>query len=437
MAIKVATRSASGLRAQGTGGQTALSAYQTIDHYLRRALSPAHADLFAEPNVAGQGGAIDWYSEVAATVPPQPLTAVPPERGAALYARLATLVNDIRARAEELRNSSRQSDRLLGQLLLLALEVPGEDCIYAIGDQPVLIFWGHLADVPMPQSGVIDRMIAASRKTKVAPAASAATPAAEVAATAAAAVMPVALAAKPPRYRWLPPVLWSVFTVLCVVIGFELLRACGLGLPGQDDVSRLLVNYCPLPINDAAALELQNLQSQNSILQGQLDRLLGQTAGRQKQCALQPTPVVVPPIQPPIQPPVKPPAKPSEPGQQLQIPEKPTNKSFLSGCWGGPSNIDNKPVMERYCFNENGEGKVTFSGQDGLQCEGAVHATLVQPGPHLVIRREPSQCNNQQSIIARTINCAQDSQGQTECTENQNGTPFGITLRRLAGPAAQ
>jgi hypothetical protein len=353
-------------------------------------------------------------------------------------------VNDIRARAAELKNSSRQSDRLLGQLLLLALEVPGEDCIYALGDQPVLIFWGHLADVPTPQAGVIDRMIAASRKVKTTTVANDVVRPQETIATVAAG--PAAVAAAKPRYRWLPPVLWGVFVVLCVVIGLDLLAACGLGLPWRGDLGDLLVNYCPVPADDAAARQLQELESQNAALLGQLERLLGQTAGRQQQCALQPTPVVVPPVVDPTHksnPPPVPPI-PCGPNQQgpgcttLQIPKKPSSNSFLAGCWGGPSQVGGTPVMERYCFKENGEGTVTFSGQNGLECHGAVHASLVPPGPHLVINRDASPCNQQGfgSIISRVINCAQDAEGQTACSENRNGQNFGITLQRLPEPAA-
>jgi hypothetical protein len=452
--VKIATRSASGLRAQGTGGQTVMAAYQTIDHYLRRALSPAHADLLAEPNVTGAGGAIDWFSAASATVPPIPLASVPADRRAAHYARLAALVNDIRARGNELKNSSRQGDRLLGQLLLLALEVPGEDCVYALGDQPVLIFWGYLADTPLPQAGIIDRMIAASRKGRTAPEAGGD---AEAKDSAAAVSAPAVAAAAKPRYRWLPPVLWGVFGLLCLVIGLDLLAACGLGWPWGG--GGLLVNYCSVPTDDAASRALQELENQNALLEGQLERLLGQVTGRQQQCALQPTPVVLPPpvvdptpvpvpcganergCGPAPPPPKKPPPQkipqPPEMPSTLQIPKNPTDKSFLTGCWGGPARTA-IPIMERYCFDKNGEGRVSLTGPGGQECQSAIHASLVPPEPHLVINREASPCRiSGLPVIARNITCSPDSAGQTECFEDRIFEHFRITLRRLSQPASR
>ena len=39
--------------------------------------------------------------------------------------------------------SSNESDRFLGAMLEYTMQVPGDDCIYVAGTQPVLIAWGH------------------------------------------------------------------------------------------------------------------------------------------------------------------------------------------------------------------------------------------------------------------------------------------------------
>src|SRR6266481_6496802 len=121
MSMRIATRSSTGLRAQAAGGQSVLDVFQTITHYLRRSLTDAHADLFAEPNSRGLGGDVDWYTPIESATGAVALGAVPEPQRATILARLAGLVNDVRSRAGELKNSPRQSDRLLGQLLQLAI----------------------------------------------------------------------------------------------------------------------------------------------------------------------------------------------------------------------------------------------------------------------------------------------------------------------------
>jgi hypothetical protein len=153
-----------------------------------------------------------------------------------------------------------------------------------VGDQPVLIFWGYLADAPSPQRGVIDRMIAESRSPRQ-PSPEAARPS----------VVETPRAEEPPsvappplpttRYRWLPLLLWLVFTALCLVIGLDLLYACGMGLPWQASVRPLLIDYCPAAMATTEPSKLGELESQNQILQGQLDRLLGAITARRQQCA--------------------------------------------------------------------------------------------------------------------------------------------------------
>jgi hypothetical protein len=418
VSIRIATLSPQGLRAQATGGQTVLDVYQTIDRYLRRTLSSAHADLFAEPNVSGFGGDIDWYTPIDTAGDPQRLDAVAEPRRTQLFARLSTLIGDIRARAVELKSSAKQSDRLLGQLLLIAIEVPGEEFVYAVGEQPVLVFWGHLRDVPMPESGVVDRMIARMivPATRPQEQAAASPPTAPTPVTS---PPPTASPENKPRYAWVAPTLWSVFAVLCVAIALELLSACGLGAPFG---SSLWINYCPVPSNPNAG-ELSELEAQNAQLQSQLDQLLGHVAGRREQCAIGSSPPSA----------VRPPDPAPAPPQEFQMPKTCKGAeclAFLKGCWGSPTNYVQRmgapdavslPAHEKWCFDENGQGQFTLqtTGSPSIECKGELNADSERPG-QLVVHQTQSPCSSGGTLRPYEFSCETDSQGVTTCSADND-----------------
>lgn len=424
MSIKIASRSSSGLRPQGTGGQTALEIHPTIDRYLRRNLSAAHADLFAEPNVVSVGSMVDWYASIETPAAPRLLSDVPEERRAALYARLAGLVNDIRTRALELRNSAQQSERLLGQLLLLALEVPGEDCVYALGDQPVLIFWGHLADVPMPQSGVIDRMIAHQTRAPLPMSSGPAAPSEPASPAPAGHPAPAmgAIGARLSRYPWAPWALWGVFAVLLLAIGLMLTRACGLGVPFTGALGPFLINYCPADVSDGAAA-LSDLEADNARLQSRLDRLLGLAAGQHAACAGLPLPGTD-----------KVDGGGEGPGSggnaDFVIPpeiDEAKKCDFLAGCWGSDNTtITLKPVFKRYCFKTDCTGTDVSKAKDGsFTCEAPLVARLVEPGPKLVVEGGRARCTDGKAVAAYTLSCENISGKQAHCLGVNKGTAGG------------
>jgi hypothetical protein len=119
--------------------------------YLRRARSPAHAALFAEPNPDADRGITDWYAGVQGAAPP--LESLPDAAQEAARAEFARLYGDIREEADRLRASTRESERFLGELLALALITPATDCLRVVGGQPVLVAWGHakLGEAPSPE----------------------------------------------------------------------------------------------------------------------------------------------------------------------------------------------------------------------------------------------------------------------------------------------
>lgn len=147
----IATTRNAELQVLGTGGQLAVQAWDQITGYLRRARSPAHAALFAEPNPDADRGITDWYAAGQGAAPP--LETLPDAAQEAARAEFARLYGDIREEADRLRASSRESERFLGELIALALITPATDCLRVMGGQPVLVAWGHakLGEAPSPE----------------------------------------------------------------------------------------------------------------------------------------------------------------------------------------------------------------------------------------------------------------------------------------------
>ena len=147
----IATTRNAELQVLGTGGQLAVQAWDQITGYLRRARSPAHAALFAEPNPDADRGITDWYAAGQGAAPP--LETLPEAAQDAPRAEFARLYDDIREEADRLRASSRESERFLGELIALALITPATDCLRVMGGQPVLVAWGHakLGEAPSPE----------------------------------------------------------------------------------------------------------------------------------------------------------------------------------------------------------------------------------------------------------------------------------------------
>ena len=137
----------------GASGQMAVNAYQQLNQYLRRKLTPEHAALLAEPNFDAERGSIDWYTSIDGNI--RRLSDLDPTERAQAEQRLGQLVSDIQSEIGSLQASPRDSDRLIGEMLALALEIPSLDQVYVIGDQPVLVAWGHARTSTDSRGGVL------------------------------------------------------------------------------------------------------------------------------------------------------------------------------------------------------------------------------------------------------------------------------------------
>jgi hypothetical protein len=283
--ILIATTRQEGLHAIGTGGQPVIQAYDQLARYLRRSFSEEHARLFAEPNHNPSRGTVDWYA--AADGPLVPLTEAGPDLRHAVETRLARLRDDIRQRAGVLAKSGDGGDRLLGQMLELALEIPSEDHIYCVGEQPVLACWGMLRDEPQAERGVLRKFVPYTPPPPPPP------PPPEPSAAEAVPAGGAALASAPAAVTlverplwWLAWLLWLVFALLIAGIFIVLLSGCGIGpswLAGRG-----FVNLCPGPAVAADPRESPELQAElarERVLEGEIRRLQRRVALERRRCA--------------------------------------------------------------------------------------------------------------------------------------------------------
>jgi len=262
----VTTTSQEGLHAVGTSGQTANSAYDQLRRYLAQQLSAEHARLLAEPNLNPSRGLVDWYSE--AEGPARAFTELDEATRRDADDRLARLVGDVLAESDALAKSKDGGKRLLGQMLKLAVEVPSEDYIYVVGDQPVLVCWGNVRDVANPPMGLLRKM--AYRPPPPPPPPPAPPPGPPLGpAVVPATVVGVAVRAWTP----LPLLLWLIFTLLVATIFYLLLAACAMNLPGfaRGIMAPLMVN-CGLAatVDDGGELVAEN--AKQAVLRDELRR---------------------------------------------------------------------------------------------------------------------------------------------------------------------
>jgi hypothetical protein len=324
-----------------------------------------HAALFAEPEPAGDGSALDWY--VPGLERAARLSQLPPGEAAAVQRTLDTLASDIRGYADQVDSRPRSpANRAVVETLRNALSVPGQDHVYAVNGEPVLVAWAYRFErVPPLEVGLVrpvDPPAARTPRPAAAPPAAAAAGAAEdtrdpthqVAAPAsgvagpagepaggrpdagAEAVPPVAAIRRPFQY-WLLWPLWLLFAALFASTLWVLLRACAINMPLGAWPS---ITWCGGAPDEAL---------QVAELQGLVDNLEEQAARRARECPAGQQLEVVRPLPPPPPPPParrQPAPQPAAPPTQAQVEERKQEHAAQSGAleislaWNGPADLD-------------------------------------------------------------------------------------------------
>jgi hypothetical protein len=276
---------------------------------LRNAFSDEHALLFAEPNANPVTGDVQWYAPIGGVI-----SRLSDLTGAELQAareKISRLASDIDRHAEELKLTGHDANRLMGNNLSLALEIPHEDHIYVVSAQPVLAGWGHVPRGPAaPQRRLLkmaDQILAASASQVSKPTDTPST--AEVTDTPRSyPADPLSTEAKTwnrhrleisrntlssvpyttPVFAWWSALLWLLFALLLLLIGHLLLKNCAIAWPGGVNIlPRSIVNYCAASAR--AAVDPQDAARQGPLLD-RLAELEGTLRDRRNACAAQPQP---------------------------------------------------------------------------------------------------------------------------------------------------
>lgn len=361
----------SGLRRLAVGGVAVTSAYEQIRHHLASTLGPAHAALFAEPMTSD--GGVDWYHDLPGD--PRKLADLGGEARARDAQHLSQLVEQLETHMRGLRSSTEDYQRHLGQLLELALQIPDDQNVWIVGDQPVLTFWGYTRELGEPARSPLYKLLPPPEKLLP----SATKPSGPVEAEPTVQrqtplpVTPQATDPVPEQTVGQDPVpepdatddtirsrmwYWRIATPLAAgllfllalqafAIGFMLLRSCSLSLPFLPTI-----DYCFSGHLRAAEIQTNALEARRNSLTAEIGR-------KETACRAPPPQTLRPDL----------------------------DAKSLAGCWrrdqglfvtttGSDGVRRETPVVAEYCFDETGnKGRVSFRGGNGFLCEGPMTIT--------------------------------------------------------------
>lgn len=108
---------------------------------IRRHLPEATASLLALPMPSPDGTTVDWYSDLAGEA--LPLASLPPARRAVVKDKLRDRLKSLTRLADELPSRVRGSEGL-AEALRAATHYPGDEHVYAVGEEPVITLWGFV-----------------------------------------------------------------------------------------------------------------------------------------------------------------------------------------------------------------------------------------------------------------------------------------------------
>ena len=384
-------------QALGTGGQLAVQAWEQITGYLRRRFGPTHAALFAEPNPDAARGVTDWYAEGQGDA--VPLDSLPADQQQAARDELTRIFNDIQGDIATLRQSRREDERFLGELLALALNTPTTDSLRVLDGHPVLIAWAH-APIGAP----------AAPELLIGQLAGRATPAARG--------QPMRILGPPVVRRVLP---WGAIAAASAL--FLLLPL--LLLLFLLDPFRWFVANPPVCVIDPQTItaldELRREEARENILRSQIARVMLDMGDRRTHC---PPPPAPPPRAAEAAPPMGPPASP--PTQNADI-----DRAREQGAAGGRIQIvlawDDANDLDLFVLCPSGL-RITFDTRRA--CGGVLdidqNATLplsASPVENIVFEQEPERGTYQVQV-----------RNYMHRSPAPPASPFRVTIRQAGVP---
>lgn len=370
---------------------------------LRQQLGDEYVLLFAEPVANAGDQSIDWYTPVQGTA--RPLAELPAEERDALRERLAHMAREIRSLAERLKATGDHARVTRGTILELALRYPGEECLYAVGGQPVFTCWGFGPGTPGAEPQDLCRI------SRLAPSGATVTEQADPGGATPAGMTRNPDAA-PGRRSGCPPLLWWLPPLFLLPLLLWLLLTSFGGRPALGGVALFHAPLPPFCRADQAKIAdtLASLERENAALEKELETLRARLEAHMAQCRPEPAPETPPGAEP----------------EGLVIPEKSADMSFLQGQWrcetGLVNNRTKEPVVVEFSFDASGNGTGGIF-ERRRACTGAARGSLTPDGT-LRIRLEEQKCGGGDAYTAQEIVC-RNKEGRADCRgRNADGSPW-------------
>ena len=251
-----------GLRPLGTSDQRI---YETIASEAERALGPAHAAIFAEPEYLRRTASSDWYSSVEGVI--TSLADMSEADAARTKRRLLQLLGDISRHASELKQQGADADRRLGAALEQAVLYPSDSSIFgaiqADGSiQPILVDWAYERDVVRRADSTLGATVSAVPSYQGARTQMDSAQDTEQST--------IARKARPPWWWVVLPPMWMFAAGLAVVLIWLLIEPCGIALgPWANACPREAVAQANQPMRYRAVLEQQEADLRRRIAEAE------------------------------------------------------------------------------------------------------------------------------------------------------------------------
>lgn len=249
-----------GLRSLTVGRHLVHDSWDQLRAYLSAALSPAHADLFAEPFRGA--GSISWMAST--PIDAVPFSSLSAEQQDLALTRLAGLLGDIAQLAEARQASRSDEDRQWGALLQAIGQQPEKvellDRLFVAGDQPVLILWGCRDNAMVSTKSLLRETRERATRTGIVRT----LPPTFPPPPAGAATVSEGPAMPARGVWWLPILLWLLFLAVLTLIYWLLLVACAVQVTPSWNIAgscRRDSLHLDQARHDALLADLQRLQA--------------------------------------------------------------------------------------------------------------------------------------------------------------------------------
>lgn len=229
-------------------GSAADRSFERICGLMRTRVSEEAAALLAEPVITSDERRIDWY--VQGAVDAKSMADLTPDERAGALVKIQQIRQQVETAAREM-DGGTSAEKNIANALLNAVNVPGEDFIYLVNGQPVLVAWGFAKEDVVETRAVLGMRL---------PQQPAENPTPVVLSTPVAAATPVIVTTETTsdapwhtRLRWLPIALWTAFAILLALLIWLLLTVCYFSIPFLGAVRNPIAITCSSNVSAASA----------------------------------------------------------------------------------------------------------------------------------------------------------------------------------------